>query len=240
MTTQRHASPVLACVALLTLLAACGGAQPAAPRVTATPSAAATQANIASASPASEPSGDASATAQASPSGAAAYVSDGFVLPLGLTPPSWANEQPDAAEPNFITWVASDMDLALRVMVPVSVYRPGQRKTSEVPADYLAYLDTLTDSGVTLADRSTTTVAGQPATLVTITTDVSVDGALGCPSAGTPAGECYGAQPDLALRFAVIDVDGTPLLVWLRTVEGSESSAAIAEFEDTLQSIELR
>ncbi len=43
-----------------------------------------------------------------------------------------------------------------------------------------------------------------------------------------------------ALRFAVIDVDGTPLLVWLRTPNGSDSSDAFAEFEQTLQTIELR
>ena len=73
---------------------------------------------------------------------------------------------------------------------------------------------------------------------MTITTDASVDGALGCASAGQSAEDCYGPQPDLALRFAVIDVDGAPLLVWLR--RRHHSSAAIAEFDQLLQSVELR
>lgn len=225
---------------MVTLVAACGGAPPASPAATAAPAVASpTAARTASPSSAPEPSTGRSASAGASAAGAASWVSDGLVVPLSLTPPSWANAVPDTAESNFVTW-DSDVGLALRVLAPASLYRPGEATTSDVPADYVAYLDTLADHGVTLADRTTTTIAGHPATVVTITTDASVDGALGCASAGQSAEDCFGPQPDLALRFAVIDVDGTPLLVWLRTPAGSDSRAAIAEFDQLLQSIDLR
>jgi hypothetical protein len=87
----------------------------------------------------------------------------------------------------------------------------------------------------------TTTIDGHPATIMTATTDTALDGSLGCQNDGMDAADCFGLQPGLALRLAVVDVDGTLLLVWARTIEdSSDRSEVFADFEQMLASLRFR
>jgi len=94
--------------------------------------------------------------------------------------------------------------------------------------------------GAHLDDRSTTTIDGHPTTLVTITADHSIDGALGCPAPDLTAEDCYGAQPTVAMRFAVIDLGERVMLTWLRNIKGTDSTARNADFEQMLRSIHFQ
>ena len=131
----------------------------------------------------------------------------------------------------------------MRFLVPVNVYAPGDAETTAPPADYLAYLLAQSDHGASFTDRSETTVGGFPATLVTANVAESLDGSLGCPAEGIPAGDCFGLQPDVTLRMAVIDADGTTLLAWLRhtgTEVTEDATAEFAAFEEMLASTTFR
>ena len=111
---------------------------------------------------------------------------------------------------------------------------------SPVPDDYLGYLLSQTSHGATFTDQTDTTVDGRTATVVTTTASAPLDGSLGCPAAGVAAADCFGPQPELTLRIAVVDVGGTTLLVWWRHAGGVEGSAdAFASFETMLASVEL-
>jgi len=75
---------------------------------------------------------------------------------------------------------------------------------------------------------------------VTATTENPIDGALGCPDDGLTAGDCYGLQPDLVLRLAVVDIDDGPLLIWLRSSRDADPeglAADVADFEAMLASV---
>jgi hypothetical protein len=132
----------------------------------------------------------------------------------------------------------------VRFLLPVALYRPGQSAPGTPPKDYVTYLRGLSSQGATLADEKKITVDGHSATLMTGTTEHGLDGSIGCPQTqGVPdaGGDCYGLQPDVALRIAVIDVSGRTLLAWARTNKGaSDASAFFAEFEAMLQSIKFR
>ena len=109
----------------------------------------------------------------------------------------------------FLTWDSANLeDLHVRFLLPPVLYRPNKTKPEAPPTDYLTYLRGLTSQGATLADEKTMTVDGHEATLMTLTTDKSLDGVLECPTASTPAADCFGLQPDLTLRIAVIDANG--------------------------------
>ena len=123
---------------------------------------------------------------------------------------------------------------------PVNVYPPGSNTATPVPRDYLSYLRALAAHGVKLTDQATTTVDGHPAALFTINTDQSVDGAFGCPAAGMSAGDCYGPQPTLSQRFAVIDLGNRVMVAWLRNIKGTDSTAKNASFEQMLRSIHFK
>jgi hypothetical protein len=51
---------------------------------------------------------------------------------------------------------------------------------------------------------------------MTAATDQALDGSLGCPDNGLSAEDCFGLQPDVVLRIAVVDTPNGPLLIWLR------------------------
>jgi hypothetical protein len=54
--------------------------------------------------------------------------------------------------------------------------------------------------------------------MMTATTRVGLDGAIGCPDVAADQAEgCFGFEPDLALRIAVVNVGGTPMVAWART-----------------------
>ena len=181
---------------------------------------------------------EAAGTSAASPK---TYASTSFVVPFDVTPPSWLAAQPQIEQSRFVTWEAADQP-AVRVLAPANLYRPGDTVTSDVPADYVRYLLGQTKNGGHFADQTTETISGQPATVITATTDTSLDGSLGCPTASTAASDCFGLQPDLALRIAVVKVHDQALLIWLRMDEKTvptQGKAQIKRFEDMLATLRL-
>ena len=96
--------------------------------------------------------------------------------------PMWLQRKAPVEESAFVTWDATDGKRKVRVMAPVSVYRPGAAKESGLPEDFTAYFLGLRSDGVRCADQTKTTIAGHPATLVTATTATPLDGVFGCPT----------------------------------------------------------
>jgi hypothetical protein len=145
---------------------------------------------------------------------------------------------------NFVTWdTGPEGAPAVRFLVPVVVYVPGETEATPPPDDYLTYLLGQSEDGATFSDQSETTVDGMPATLVTATAEESLDGSLGCPAEDVAAEDCYGVQADLTLRMAVIDMGDSTLLAWLRHAgpEGSGDAAGeFAAFEEMLSTVSFR
>jgi hypothetical protein len=169
------------------------------------------------------------------------YTSKSFAIPFSLRIPSWLPTRPADDEPTFVSWDASDGVRKVRVMAPVAVYRPGETTTSALPGDFTRYFLGLRSQGVKFTDQTTTTISGRRATLVTATTTTPLDGAFGCPSADLSASDCFGFQPDLVLRMAIIDVDGRPLLTWLREDASPQPVPdAIAPFAEVIAGLRLR
>ena len=170
---------------------------------------------------------------------ASSYASTSFAVPFSVALPVWLPPTPHAEQPNFVTWEAADIGLNVRFLVPVDVYPPGSTGTTPPPQDYLAYLRSQSDHGAHFADMTETTVGGRPATLITATTDNSLDGSLGCQDEAMTADDCWGLQPDLILRIAVIPVSDKTLLVWLRgnAFAPEEFTTHLASFEQMLASI---
>ncbi len=112
----------------------------------------------------------------------------------------------------------------------MDVYAPGDTAASPPPDDYLTYLLGQSEDGATFSDQSETTVDGLPATLVTATVEDSLDGSVGCPAEDVAADECYGLQPEVTVRMAVIDAGDSTLLAWLRHSGTEEDGDATGEF----------
>ena len=173
----------------------------------------------------------------------ATYTTQAFVLPFEVTVPTWLPAEANVDEPNFVTWEPdSPADPAVRFLVPVEVYPPGGTGPSPPPADYVEYLLGQREHGATFSDVVETTVDGRPATLVTATVADRLDGSLGCPAADVPAPDCFGLQPDLLLRLAVVDAGENPLLAWLRLdgTAGDDATSHIVAFEEMLTSLRFR
>jgi hypothetical protein len=175
------------------------------------------------------------------PGNTSTYNSKAFNMPFDITVPAWLATEPDDEQPNFVTWKAADADRAVRFLIPVNVYPPGGTGTMPLPKDYLAYLLSQADHGAHFADTTETTVGGRPATIVTATVDNSLDGSLGCPAEGMAADDCFGLQPDLVLRLAVVDSGDGPLLVWLRNNNSATDNQTneVESFETMLASIQF-
>jgi hypothetical protein len=171
-----------------------------------------------------------------------AYSTVNFAIPLSVAvAPSLGAARPyDAAR--LVSWTSSaDANESVRFLAPVEVYEPGASAAGPPPVDYAAYLSSLARSGAVLSDITTSVLDGRPATLVTATSTASLDGSLGCPvQGGDRAADCYGLQPELSLRIAVVDVDGTPLVAWARTDALNPDTMFIEEFERMLSSIDFR
>ena len=117
----------------------------------------------------------------------------------------------------------------------------GSTVSQPVPDDYLTYLFDLREQGVVLDDIVETTVNDRPATMLTVTTPDSIHGSLGSPEDGMTAHDCYGPQPDLILRLAVVDTGGQTLLIWVRDIAGDASQQVEYDsFESMLDSIRFR
>ena len=153
----------------------------------------------------------------------ASYTSTSLVIPFEVALPEWLPAEPSAVLPNFVTWEATDVDRGVRFLAPLSVYPPGSDEPAPVPDDYLTYLLGQAEHGAEFADVVETNVDGHPATVLTATVPDSLDGSLGCQADDLSAADCFGLQPDVIIRMAVIDVDGQTLLVWVRDIRGDDS-----------------
>jgi hypothetical protein len=123
----------------------------------------------------------------------------------------------------------------------VIYYPPGSTQSAPPPTDYGAYIDGLAAQGVRFEDVTNVTVDGQSTRVGTMTTDAGLDGALGCSAADAPADDadrCYGPQPDLTLRLAVVDF-GTPVLLWARSTAPDPDAAFFADFEKMLTTVKF-
>ena len=189
-------------------------------------------------------------TSSPSSSAGQTYASKAFAVPLTITvPASFFKAQPNSDTSTFLTWFTGSTENEgtfhrVRFLLPVALYRPGQTAPETPPKDYLTYLRGLSRHGATLADEKKITVDGHSATLMTVTTEHSLDGAIGCPQIGgapDAGGDCYGPQPEAAIRIAVIDVSGRTLVAWAGINTGaSDESAFFAEFEAMLKSVQFR
>jgi hypothetical protein len=169
------------------------------------------------------------------------YTSKAFSIPFTIPVTNSLKAEASTDTATFVTWQSANLeDLAVRFLLPPVLYRPHTTKPETPPTDYLTYLRGLTSQGATLANEKTITVDGHNATLMTLTTDKSLDGVLGCPTPTTPPADCFGLQPDLTLRFAVIDANGKTLLAWARALTGATHAPGFAtEFETMLQGLKF-
>ena len=169
-----------------------------------------------------------------------AYATKAFNIPFDVTLPGWLDATPSVEQPNFVTWQSPTVHRAVRVLVPVTIYPPDGTGPTSPPADYLDYLLAQTDRGAHFTDQTKATVGDKPATIVTATVDDSLDGSLGCPDNTTAAHDCFGLQPEVVLRIAVVDTGTTPLLIWLRGDIGTDMTTANESFAELLASIHFR
>jgi hypothetical protein len=208
------------CTLALTLsVAACGGDDE--------PTAAA------SAPDASAPAADAPAT----------YSSRTFDVPFAVQVPAWLPAEPSEEGPHFVTWESTSDDRKVRMLLPVSVYRPGEGAPTAPPgpAAYLPYLREQVEAGAVFTDEETLEVSGRSVTLVTAGSDRPIDGSLGCQADGMTAEDCFGLQPELLLRMAVIPLEDATLLTWSRAVVGAPGlDEQFADFDRMVASLDLR
>jgi len=185
------------------------------------------------------------AASPSSPTGQT-YASKAFVVPLTVTVDASLKSPPNPDSRNLLSWdAAHDSSAKVRFLVPVNLYRPGSSAPEAPPRDYLAYLQGFTSQGVKYSDMAKITVDGHPATLMSVTSTNDsglLDGSLGCPTVGADQGEgCFGFQPDLSIRIAVIPVGNSTLLAWARTSKDSPDTAAFfALFGTMLKSVRFR
>ena len=185
------------------------------------------------------------AASPSSPTGQT-YASKAFVVPLTVTVDASLKSPPNPDSRNLLSWdAAHDSSGKVRFLVPVNLYRPGSSAPEAPPRDYLAYLQGFTSQGVKYSDMAKITVDGHPATLMSVTSTNDsglLDGSLGCPTVGADQGEgCFGFQPDLSIRIAVIPVGNSTLLAWARTSKDSPDTAAFfALFGTMLKCVRFR
>jgi len=218
---RRRTAMIILCALTLLAVAGCGhGAKPSAP-----------------------------ATTSATPGSSAAtqtYSSKALVVRLTVTVDAGLKSPPNPDSPNLLSWDAAASDEnKVRFLVPVELYRPGTSTPVAPPKDYLTYLQGQAKDGAELSKVTKTTVDGHPATLMNLTSTVDashpdgfLDGSLGCPERGADQAEgCFGPQPDLLLRLAVIDLGDTTLLAWARMNKNNPDQAFVAMFEQMLSSV---
>jgi hypothetical protein len=224
-TPPRRAITVIFCAIALVAVSGCGGGGDAS---TSTPT---------------------TSTTAAASAGGQTYSSKAFVLPLTVTVDAGLKSPPNPDSPNLLSWDATaSEDNKVRFLVPVELYRPGSSTPDAPPKDYLTYLQGQTKDGAELSKVTKITVDGHPATLMNLTSTVDashpegfLDGSLGCPQRGADQAEgCFGPQPDLLLRLAVVDVGETALLAWARMNTDNPDPAFAAMFEQMLTTVRFR
>src|SRR4026209_1343743 len=175
------------------------------------------------------------------------YTSTAFAGPLTVVVEPVLKSPPFADTTNLLTWHAAANDNEkIWFLIPAEIHPPRGGSPRPPPADYLAYLQRPTSSGASFSAVSTMTVDGHSATLMTATTSESLSGSLGCPIVGVDnperdgVGECFGLQPDVSLRIAVIDMGGgTTLLAWARTPIDGPDDEFNAMFERMLANLQF-
>ena len=126
--------------------------------------------------------GDANSTT--APQGGS-YSTQAFIMPFDVMVPDLLPTEATTDTATFVSWETGTQGApAVRFLLPVNVYVPGDTEASPPPDDYLTYLLGQSEDGATFSDQSETTVDGLPATLVTATVQDSLDGSLGCPQPG--------------------------------------------------------
>lgn len=176
------------------------------------------------------------------------YASKDFMLPLTVTVDASLKSPPAVDFTTFLTWdAAHSSSNKVRFLVPTNLYRPGSLNPEAPPKNYLTYLRGLTSHGVKLSNVVKITVDGHPATLMTAASDSAAgppgffDGTIGCPDPASDQEEsCYGIQPDIVIRLAVIPVGKTTLLAWARTSKANPDETFFAMFERMLKSVRFR
>jgi hypothetical protein len=175
------------------------------------------------------------------------YSSKAFVVPLTVSvDPSL--KSPPIDSPNLLSWDVAAPEAAgeaVRFLVPVELYPPGSLTPEAPPQDYLAYLQGEVDDRAQISDVTEITIDDRPATLMTLTNDdrpeSDLHGSLGCPERGADQGEgCFGIQPNLILRLAVVEVDDTTLLAWARVNKDNPDDSFLDMFEEMLSTIQFR
>ena len=169
------------------------------------------------------------------------YETKTFVVPFSAAVDTRVlNAEPALDSKNLLYWDAlSSIDKKVRFLVPVEIYRSGSRVAP--PKDYLRYLRGLSKRGAKFADASHMTVDGRAATLLTATTRKPLDAALGCAVAGGDIHEeCFGIQPDLIERIAIIEGGRSPLVAWARIPAEAPDPAFERAFEAMLKTIRFR
>jgi hypothetical protein len=183
----------------------------------------------------------ASADSSPAPASPATFHSDTFAVPFDVEVPGWLPAEPSVEEAQFVTWESTSEDRKVRLLLPVSVYRPGDAAPTPPPADYLAYLREQAASGGEFTDETSLDVSGRSATVVTAGSDRPMDGSLGCQADGMTAADCFGLQPELLLRMAVVPLGNGTLLAWTRAVIGEPGiDEQFADFDAMLASLQLR
>jgi hypothetical protein len=194
-------------------------------------------------SPSTEPPSSGPIASDASSgSGATGYTTAMFGIPLTVTVAPALARTPTDDTPGLLSWTATGNDNnRVRFLMPAEVYPPDAARPVPPPTDFVGYVKGLADLGGVYTDITSTTVDGVPATLMTAKATRSLDGSLGCPAIGAEQAEgCFGLQPDLALRIAVMNVGGKPLLAWARIDNQSPDPAFVAEFEAMLATVDFK
>jgi hypothetical protein len=180
--------------------------------------------------------------------GSQTYSSKAFMLQLTVAVDGVLKSPPTIDSRNLLSWDAvASSDNKVRFLVPVVIYRPGSSTPEAPPKDYLTYVRGFTDASAEMSEVSKTTVGGHTATLMNLTWNLDAehpqgyfDGALGCPTADADQAEgCFGPQPDLLQRLAVIDVGNTTLIAWARMSREDPDQSFAAMFERMLTTVQF-
>lgn len=137
-----------------------------------------------------------------------------------------------------------DGDLKLRLLTLRYFFRVGDPSMVVHPSysDYVAALDALEPSGVaTISDRSTRTVGGRPATVMSLAVQLDAPGAISCPTAASAPHDCPPLVAGRAARIAVVDQTSVhlPPTVFYISLNGDAPDRAdrFAEFDTMLDSV---
>ena len=167
------------------------------------------------------------------------YHSTSFVAPFEVTLPDWVTPEPSAELPNFVTWEGAQVDRGIRFLVPLNVYPPGESAPTDVPEDYVVVPARSGGGWSGLRGRRRDDRRRSSGNRRHGDDDGEhLDGSLGCQELDLAAEDCFGLQPDLILRLAVIETDAGPLLVWVRDIRAADDRDIEYEsFDDMLASL---